>query len=109
MAFGYIEPAYSVLEQIAHPAQDNPENTCRYELRQSASGRESPYIALWTESPSGEMLTDLLLLYSVADVALPDWKSLTGNEDVKLDDLHFIERIVNHDIGYGRDGGIAMY
>lgn len=109
MAFGYIESDYKVLEQSAHPVRDTPANTRHYELRQSVRDTEPPYIAVYTQGPSGEILTDLLLRYVDADVVRQDWKKLIGSEVVKLADLAFIERIENHHIGYTRDGGVAMY
>lgn len=109
MAFGYVESDYRVLEQSVHPARDNPANTRHYELRQGARDAEPPYIAVFTQGPTGEILSDLLLRYVNAEVCRQDWDKLIGPEVIKLMDLAFVERIENHHIGYTRDGGVAMY
>lgn len=109
MALGYIEQNYTVLEECAHPARDNPKNRRHYELRQATNSNESPYIAVFTKDPMGVLVADILLRYTSEDVAAQDWAKLTSPEVVSLTDLNYLEIILNHHVGYTRDGGVAMY
>lgn len=108
MAFGYDEPSYIVLEKFSHPARGS-ENTQHYELRQEEGSSAAPYIALFTTNPAGLFLSDQLLCYTEKERVAMDWKKLISPEKVSLSDLGFAERIVDHQVGYSRNGGATMY
>lgn len=101
--FGYNEPKYDVKATFTGKSMV-------YELREIApiscvrpNAIHIPYIAVTGKD------VDLLLKYRSPKDAEKDWKSIIDQDDVKLDELNFSERIEGHHIGYGRDGSVTMF
>lgn len=114
--FGYLEPAYTILDDFSHPSAKDADITVYYELRepQTQQGRSPspvapiPYIAVW-RNKAGQDLSDVLYCYDSAESARGDWEKLIGPEVVMDAQLAYSERIDYHHTGRRRDGGIVLY
>lgn len=106
---GYQEPPYTVEAAIDVPTQDG-RRVQRFEIRATTGGLERPpYIALEGRDANGSLVLDRLFHYATREHLDQDWKRLTGPLVVKASDLNFEDMIVDHCIGYSKDGGITMY
>lgn len=108
--FGYLESEYRLLERSSCPPQNTSNVMLHYELRQSVcDSKKLPYIAVYSNDSSGEIITDHLFFYSTIEFVQSDWGKLIGPNVVKLDDLEFEEHIENHCVGCTKSGSIIMY
>lgn len=104
--FGYLESPYTVLKAATLTVRNG---TQHFELRQPNGDNPQPYISLLGKDAGGRQTFDYLLFYD--DPAKRDeaWARLVSDVKVSVAELGWSEKVVDHHIGYGRDGGIAMY
>ena len=103
--FGYIEGPYRVIKTASLNVRNG---TQHFELRQPTAAGAS-YLALTGKDAGGRQTFDYLLFYDDPATLEVDWARLVSDEKVAISALGWSIKIVDHHIGYGRDGGIAMY
>lgn len=107
--FGFMEPAYSVLD---NKTLTTSEGTQELELRQAASFRGQPsipYISVEFKSKTGEVQGDRILQYQTQAAVDADWVRVCNEPEVRLKELAWSEMVVDHHVGYGKDGSVTMY
>ncbi|MEX3983918.1 hypothetical protein AB4Y45_33575 [Paraburkholderia sp. EG287A] len=108
---GYQEPAYVVEREAEMPVGGG--RIQHFEVRREGTVPFTPgtlpYIALEEHDAEGKRVTDLLFQYDSEEAPNTDWERLISEPTVRVADLCWVQKIVNHHVGYGKDGGIAMY
>lgn len=105
--FGYHEAPYTVLQQATLTTATG--QVQRFEVRAPSARPERSYIALEAHDAAGKLVLDRLLTYNDQALLAQDWQRLTRAEVVAIKDLQHDEEIVDHHVGYMKDGGVAMY
>lgn len=103
--FGYMEGPYRVIKAASLTVRNG---TQHFELRQSTSSGAS-YLALTGKDAGGRQTFDYLLFYDDPATLEVDWERLVSDEKVAISALGWSQKIVDHHIGYGRDGSLTMY
>lgn len=102
--FGYLEPAYVVLKSETLTVR---QGTQHFEMRQA--GAELAYLALEIRDRSGQVTGDYLLKYDDEAKLQADWDRLVSDLTVSLSSLAWVDKVVDHATGYGRDGSVTLY
>lgn len=105
---GYPEPPYTVEKKYVIHYTRHQEVA---ELRVPSNDSQGRYISLMLYRRDGKLIGDHLLMYkdSGSEHLDRDWNELYVRPKLDFDGLHFSERIVDHHIGYRRDGSVIMY
>lgn len=106
---GYWETPYDVEQRVDMP-EPHGKGVQHVEIRVPIGAPSGmAYIALEGHNAKGRLVHDRIFKYGQRDLLDADWARLTGETVVQVEDLNYSEMIMNHHVGYTKDGGVTMY
>jgi hypothetical protein len=104
---GYWESSYVVDREVDITTKAG--GAQHIEVRQRTAHSKLPYISVEGTDATGKQILDLLYIYDHLDKLEQDWAKLISDVVVRREDLEYVEVVVWHATGYGKDGSVTMY